>query len=76
MAGEMKCFRCWYKDGSARMLDAADHRSAAGTAMELASIDNADLDRTKPEQKAEYLNRCRVIKTECLTDGSVQKWKA
>lgn len=84
----MKMFRCWYKDGSARMVNQESHREAAGEAQELAGLAN-DLNSTcekisrnrnmSPEEREAERRRvvdaCKVIKTECLTDGTVAKWK-
>lgn len=73
----MKAFRCWYKDGSARLVDAADHATAAGEAQELATIQNAPApDKAKsPDEYTRYLAACKVVKTGCLTDGTVSRWK-
>lgn len=72
----MKAFRCWFKDGSARLIDQADHRSAAEEAQELAHLANAPAPPKGHEDYARYRDAVRVVRTECLTDGTVTKWKA
>jgi len=70
----MKAYRCWYKDGSARTLDATGHREAAGTAQELAHLENCPVP-TDPVEKQRYMDACKVVRTECLTDATEKKWK-
>ena len=71
-----KTFRCWFKDGTARLITQDSHHDAAMEAQELAGLDNADIRRDDDEGRRLYYNATRVVKTECLTDGSVEKWKA
>lgn len=78
---QLKIYRCWHKDGSARLVSQTDHRSAAEEAQELAGLQNADMPgrgsaRDDPAERRRYLDACRVVKTECLTDGTEKRWKA
>lgn len=74
----MATFRVWYRDGSARLVSAADESSARGQAKELAELaaldishaytkaKKADPDRAK-ELAKEYIGRTVVTKVEQLT---------
>lgn len=73
---QLKPFRCWFKDGSALSVDQTDHRHAAEEARELALLQNAPAPDKTHEDYPRYRDAVRVVRTECLTDGTVQKWKA
>lgn len=70
----MKTFRCWYRDGSSRLVQQSDHRTAAAEAQELAQIANADMPKYVAERQR-FLDACKVQRTECLTDGTEKRWK-
>ena len=73
---ELRCYRCWFADGSARLVDQIGHREAAEEAMELAQLANAPAPKRQDKEGwSRYLSACRVVRTECLTDGTVKKWK-
>lgn len=72
---QLKTYRCWFKDGSARLVTQEGHREAAEEAQELAHLGNAPAPPKGHEDYRRYLDACRVVKTECLTDGTVTKWK-
>jgi hypothetical protein len=72
----LKTFRCWYKDGSARLVSQMGHTEAAAEAQELAGLQNGPApDKTDRAEYARYRAACKVVKTECLSDGTESKWK-
>ena len=68
---QLKCYRCWFRDDSAMLVTQDSHENAALEAQELAGVQNSDI----RDQRTEYLRRCKVRRTECLTDGTEKKWK-
>lgn len=73
-----KTYRCWYRDGSARLVSAKDHRSAALEAQELAGIANAPAPaKSNADEYRRYLDACKVARTECITPGddSITRYK-
>jgi hypothetical protein len=68
-------YRCWYRDGSARLVHDSNHKQAGLQAQELAGLANGDMPKEGHEDRQAYLDACKVVKTECLTDGSVRNWK-
>ena len=67
-------FRCWYKDGSARLITSHSHKNAAGEAQELAQIQNGDMPK-EGDERQRFLDACKVVRTENLTDGTEKKWR-
>lgn len=72
---QTRIYRCWYKDDSARLVSQTGHREAAEEAQELAHLANAPVPPKEHEDYQRYFSACRVVKTECLSDGTVTKWK-
>lgn len=73
---QAKVYRCWYRDGSARLVNQTSHRDAAAEAQELAGLENAPAPAiTDKAETRRYLDACKVARTECLTDGTETKWK-
>jgi hypothetical protein len=72
---QSKLYRCWFKDGSMRLIHQKDHHDAALEAQELAGLANGDMPKDVAERKR-WLAACKVVRTECLTDGTEAKWKA
>jgi hypothetical protein len=53
----------------------SNHKQAGLQAQELAGLANGDMPKEGHEDRQAYLDACKVVKTECLTDGSVRNWK-
>lgn len=66
---QLKIYRCWYFDGSMRLVSAKDHSTAALEAQELAGIANADMPKSSPEERRDWLVASKVKRTECLAEG-------
>lgn len=67
-------FQCSSDSGSEYQVTALSHEDAMCAATKAASLRNNDLDINEPDQREQYLRECNIVETECLTDGSVQKW--
>lgn len=69
---QLKPFRCWYHDGSMRLISAKDHRSAALEAQELAGIANADI---RDSNRDEFLKRSKVKTVEEIETGRKVRYR-
>lgn len=73
-----KTYRCWHKDGTARLVSSDSHRNAAAEAQELAGLANAPAPPvTDVVEMKRFLNSCEVVRTECITPGddTIRRWK-
>lgn len=69
-------YRCFFADGSCRIVRASSHLDAALQAQEEAWLEAKDMPATGPVNAGRITKRIRVVKTLSLSNGDYRRWDA
>ena len=76
LEGKIMTFRCWFKDGSARLVGAESEQEAKVSATVSAKLDALDLSRAYTKEKSSNPDRARELCKEWLGLTTVTKVEA